>query len=285
MTVHRELALDYLRRHPDAAAAQLEHWPVEQSAAMLANAPAGIAGLVLRVMLPAYAIRCMRELSPTEVGGMVKELTGPRAALLLRGLDEQQRQAVLDQLPAFDAGAIRLSLNYPESTVGAWTDMHALSLRDDITVADAKRRILKWSGAVSDWIMLIDEHSHLAGWVSLADILRAADDEKIVNLSHDPPEPIRARAALDTVRDHPDWIDHLDRPVINRHAEMIGSLNGKVLRETLDSLRNSPPEAPESIGELGGFQDLFITAIDATWRVWWQLMASDHPATKNGERQ
>lgn len=285
MTARKELAVDYLRRHPELAAAQLEQWPVEQSAAILGAVPARIAGPVFQFLLPPYASRCIDLLPTTTITAIVHQLPKVRAALLLRGIDEGRREAVLEHLPALAAGAIRLSLNYPQSSVGAWTDSRTLTLRDSFTVAEAKRRVLNWSGFVSDRIFLTDEHNQLAGWVSLTDVLQSPDRSRITEFNHGIAQPIRARAELEDVRDHPDWIDHLDRPVINRRKEIVGSLTSKTFREAMVLSRDSQAGSAASSVTSSEFADLFLAAANATWQVLWQLLLSTRIRIEGGDRK
>lgn len=285
MTAREELAVDYLRRHPDLAAAQLEQWPIEQSAAILGAAPARISGPVVQVMLPAYASRCIDLLSTDRIAAIIHQLPNSRAALLLRAIDAGRREEALDQLPALEAGAIRLALDYPQSSVGAWTDARTLTLRDSFTVAEAKQRVLKWTGFVSDRIFLIDAGNQLTGWVSLTDILQSPDSASIREFSRGTAQTLRARSDLEDVRDHPDWIDHLDRPVVNRRKEFVGSLTSKNYREAMAHSTDAHAGTVESSLTSSDFADLFLTAASATWRILWQLLLSARIRTEVGDRK
>jgi predicted transcriptional regulator len=79
---------------------------------------------------------------------------------------------------------------------------------------------------------VLDERRHLAGVVDLCDLLGERDRSKIQRVLHPAPVVLNARAALQTVTNHPAWLTHDNLPVVNREGLFQGVLSrSKVITE------------------------------------------------------
>jgi magnesium transporter len=236
-----DLAVEFVRRQPRAAARALEQQPPSVVAAFLASVPAATACDLVSRMLPRDAVRIVALLDPENAAAVIRGLEPGNGAAILRHLPETARTRVLGRLPTRIAVTCRLLLRYSEGTVGAWMNPRALTLPDDITVEEALARLRREDTTEAGSIHVLNRAGNLRGVAEILDLLRADDAMRIAVLMRAPQDAVRGRATLDAVIDHPAWSEGDDLPVTDGAGKFIGAL-GHV--EFSRAMRMSTPETP-----------------------------------------
>jgi Mg/Co/Ni transporter MgtE len=214
-------------------------------------------------MAPGSASRCLLQLPAATASEILSRTNFLAAVAALRLMDRAQQQGLLAQLPRPLAARLRLRLRFSETVIGAFVDEDVLSLSPEHRVADALRYYRHSGRHTGQSIAVLDQDRHLVGVVELAEILAATDRRLIQNLMQPPRWVLNARAALQTVVDHPAWLTHDNLPVVNRNGVFIG-----VLRRTrvMDAGQNLLADAGER-GELAttraALADIFWMAVGA----------------------
>ena len=173
MASSEELSYAFLEAHPVDAARVLERLAPESAAALLQSAPLRLASPVLRQMLPLAGARCLEQLDDSETIGLLRGVGAQAGVALLRHFGAERRAQMLAQLPTALTIAYELLLGYPEGTVGAWMDPHALALPADMNSGDSLERVRQAKDAPVTDPYVIDRNQRLMGYVELADLLRA----------------------------------------------------------------------------------------------------------------
>ena len=241
MTETLDLAVEFVRRQPRAAARALEQQTPSVVAAFLANAPETTACDLVSRMLPRDAVRIVTLLAPENAAALVRGLEPGMGAAILRHLPEAARTRVLGRLPTRVAVTCRLLLRYSEGTVGAWMNPRAMTLPDDATVEEALARLRREETTEAGSIHVLDRAGYLRGVVEILDLLRADDATRIALLTRAPQDAVRGRVMLDAVIDHPAWSDGDDLPVTDSAGKFIGALGYVQFRK---AMRFSAPETP-----------------------------------------
>lgn len=217
------LSLAYLEAHPRDAARVLERLTPTAAADLLASVPLRLAAPVIRQMLPLFAARALDRLGDDRAAGLLRAV-GPQAGVaVLRQMPRTRADALVGQLPAPLAVAFRLLLGYPENTVGAWTDPHALALTEDIRSRQAVDH-LRSAGHEQDALYVVDGEQRLVGVVSLVNLLRAAADTPLRRLMQPPPITVPAQSLIRALDDHPGWASARALPVVERGERFAGVL-------------------------------------------------------------
>jgi len=232
-----DLALAFLQTHAPSAAEILEQQPVEEVAAFLHDVPHAYAAPVLEQMLPQYTARLCRHIEPSIAAGFLSLMDISMATVVLRHMNEDVREALLDHLPEKTLIACKLLLNYAEDQVGAWMNVHIASLPDNITVSSALQRLAAEKDVEeSDAIYVVDREGTLQGLIFISRLLRNAPDTPITALMQKNPDVISGRTSLMSALNHIGWTSVDMLPVINRNHRLVGAIRHVDLRKGIEQV-------------------------------------------------
>ena len=189
MSSPAEVAIEALNRrflldHPWRAAQQIEAMPPAEAARALAGQPAAVLVPVVTRLTPNVAAAFARKLPP----GLLRALLGemlPNDALRLVGLlEDEEREAVLDELDPAVGGEIRRLMAYPEDSAGRLMDTRVVHFRGNATAAETLAQLRATRSRTTRSLFLVDDDNRLAGKVAIQDIAVAAPDTRLETLLH-----------------------------------------------------------------------------------------------------
>jgi len=242
-----ELTLAYLQQRPESAARALEGLLAADAAEVLQRAPARIAAPVVGVMSSVRAAQCAAELPAETAAALCAALSWPDAAALLRRLDGEARERVLEELPERTARRFRRSLDYPDDVVGAWIEFEVPAILDDRTVTDAVRLLEQSPAYAGSHLLLTDTTQRYRGMIALAALLASAATSTLATLAQDGAQPVRDAASLASVAEHPGWEAATVLPVVNHRGELLGGLTRQTLRKALKQAAPASRDAGASL--------------------------------------
>lgn len=228
MSEPQSLSLAFLEAHPADAARVLERLAPNIAADLLDTLPQRLAAPVLRQMLPLFSARILGRLADDSAAGLLRAI-GPQAGVaLLRQLPTARADALLGLLPAGHAVAFRLLLGYPENTVGAWADPHALALTPQVSAGEAVER-LRDTEHEHDALYVVDDDQRLLGVVALVELLRVTPEVPLRRLMATPRVTVPAQSLIGAMRDHSGWTRDRALPVVERGERFAGVLRQSAL--------------------------------------------------------
>lgn len=242
-----ELALAYLRERPESAARTLEELASEDAAGILLSAPARIAAPVLAAMTTHYAARCMAQMPADAAAARCEELSWSDAAGVLRAMEVTARDALLAELPERKARRFRRSLEYGESTIGAWLELDTAAMLEDRSVAEALRLLTDVTNYPESHLLLTDANQRYVGAVSLGNLLSSSLAAPLETLAAKDLHALRDTASLDSAVAARDWERSTILPVVNHRGELLGGLTRRTLRRALQSTTERSHEGPSSL--------------------------------------
>ena len=217
------LSLAFLEAHPVDAARVLERLAPSVAADLLESIPQRLAAPVARQMLPLFSARAMDRLADDSAAGLLRAM-GPQAGVaMLRQMPTARADALLALLPAGHAVTFRLLLGYPENTVGAWADPHALALTPNVNAGYAIER-LRETEHEHDALYVVDHDQRLLGVVALVELLRVAPDTALRRIMRPPSVTVPAQSLIGAMRDHPGWASDRALAVVERGERFAGVL-------------------------------------------------------------
>jgi magnesium transporter len=274
MNSSEQLALTYLRKRPAAAARVLESLAPEETAGILSEVSAQVAGEVLTAMQKYYTERCLALLGAGFIVNIAHHLASQRAASLLRVIPGSRQEEILNQLSTLHARAIRFQLSFAPNLIGAWIKMDSVTLDPDLRVADAIQRIRQVDRMDAHRLFLVDGTHQLKGAVTMSRLLQASDDQSLRDIAALSLQVLRARTSLSAAVQHSDWRQYTEMPVVMRGKEFIGVITYQVLSDTLSELRHAQNRLdnnePQSIN---GLADVFRSGVYGAWQTWMDLLS------------
>lgn len=230
MSADERLAVDFLARHPDDAARVVERADPADAAALLASLPPEVSAGIFAVLGPTPAGACIAALPDDAFAGIVSALPLAAAATAMRRLDAARREPVLASISADRAGQLRRLLAYPEHSAGALADPLVLALAEDITVAEAQRRLRGSSLHLYYYVYILSRDGRLVGALNVAELMAAQTKATLASVMRRDVVRVDAHTSFATIGALPAWRDFDALPVVDTEGQFIGAIRHKTVR-------------------------------------------------------
>ncbi len=254
----------FLQGHPQEAARVLQGAPPEQAAGLLAQVPARIGAGVIAAMLPGLAARLLAEMDDDRVLELLGALDTLSIVGLLRPLPEARRKRLLSGLPTGAALASSMLLGYAEDSLGACCDPDVVALGARLPAAGALDALREGSTSAQQVFVTAAER-RLAGWVSLAKLLRAPAGASLESLCEPCPGLLAAHAPLSAGLDHPGWKRASMLPVVEPGQRLVGVLRRETLEQAVARRQSAGRPPAEHLPSLlaRGYWDALSAVVEA----------------------
>jgi magnesium transporter len=136
----------------------------------------------------------LEELKPETVVEGVRDLDSDDAVLILEGLNEAEKTAILDRLPAIERVALQRSLDYPENTAGRRMQTEFIAVPPFWTVGQTIDDLRESEDFPETFyeIFVVDPGYHLIGTVPLDTLLRSKRPVTIEEIMSREPDVVHA---------------------------------------------------------------------------------------------
>ena len=225
------------------AADTLERLPEHEAIEVLGEMEFEAAAEALAHMVPSLAAGVVEEIvedRPEIAARLIEEMAPDDATDLLQELAATPRERVLAAMTPQTLGRLRDLLRFPEDSAGGLMTTDYLSVRAEMTVAEAVEAIrrVEIDEDTTD-AYVVDRRGHLEGTVSLRKLLLAGPEERIGDLADRrvdavPPELDREAVARSFER-----YDHLVLPVVDEHRRLLGIVT---VDDVIDTIRAETTE-------------------------------------------
>lgn len=230
MNGDERLALAFLAGHPEEAARLMDRADGADAASVLAGAPPAVSARVFAAMGPTPAAACAAALPDDALAEIVAQLELPAAAAALRRIDASRREPVVARLDAERAARLRRMLSYPANTAGSLADPLVLALADDITVADAQRRLRGSSLHLFYYVYILTRDGALVGALNVAELMAARPKAALASVMQRDVVRLDAFTDIATIGALPAWRDFDALPVVDSNGHLVGAIRHKVVR-------------------------------------------------------
>ena len=251
MSHTKDLTVAFLRAHPAEGARVLERLDTAEISALWSALPGRVAAPVVARLSPRLAARSVETLADEKLVRLLRRLTTPSVAALLRYLPEVRRAQVIDELPAATGVACRVLLRYPEDSVGALANTDVLTALPGDSVRDVLTRLKTLRDDVGDFLYIVDDERRLRACVRPASLLHVAGTMSIGAVDSVNVPALPAQAAPHSIRDHAGWTRFSTLPVVDRQGRLVGDLRQGALVHVLEQ----PPRVfpAHEVGTLTAF--------------------------------
>ena len=230
-------------------------------------------------------------LLPKELAAEVfVELESDSQEMLISGFSNTELKEVLDELYLDDAVDIveempasvvirildkatpemRKSINeilkYPEDSTGSIMNMEFLSLKKDMTVEDAFKRIRRIGGELEtiNILYVTDPTRHLLGVLSVRDLLLAEEDDLIQDIMDPNVVSVNTMDDKEDVAQALSKYDFLAMPVVDKEQRLVGIVT---VDDAMDVIEEETTEDFEKMAAMLPSDKPYLKAgIFATWR-------------------
>lgn len=274
------IAQQFVEAFPQDAARVLEGASAAPASGFIDAVPDSQSVRILSSMLPYHAAKCVSQLSPPAAARYLSVLQPRIIANILRYMTTTERTQILGRLPRRISSQVSIILNYSLSMVGSWLEPTVLVLPDHCSVGDAKARLRNEDYADFHRVYVVDDEEMLVGFVRLARLIRAQDDQPLKDIIERPAYSLQAGTSLDAAIGDPGWqqCDYL--PVLDRRRRFLGVLRYAALRAAL--ARSLPADEDQDVS--GTFLDLAETCYLSLAEIMNTSLATESSDTQTSER-
>ena len=262
MKVDNPLTREFLLYYPLEAARVLEQVSIKHVVAFFNELPPEKVTPVMNHMLPEMAAACLEEMTTSSAAKLVTELPVSSAARIYRLLSSTKQKELSGFLADKTRGQIRRHLEYPPESAGNLLDPEVIRLPENVTVAEAMRRIKHLDHAISCEIYIIDDAHHLTGIIDLGKLLTSNHDARLRDIMSRKTQPLSTHASAKTLLAHPGWSSRRRLPVVERDNTLAGVLDYSRLREAVGETEMTVTRDPlENLLSLAGLYWLSVAQL------------------------
>ena len=172
----------FFAHHPAASIGPLEQMNTTDQVEVFACQPVEAMLPVWERLSPDIGHKLLTALPATVVTDTMRKLDPVRLARVLAGLDEDERERLLESVGDRTAKEVREALRYPPDRAGALMDSRARLFRESSTVAEVLARLREDRRPGRIGFFVVDSDNRLVGRVDMQDLALAEPGEIVGDL-------------------------------------------------------------------------------------------------------
>lgn len=229
--IDRRLEHEYVSRHPGASTGALELLETPELVEIFTRQPVAAMLPVWEHLSPDVGKRLLAALPESIVAQTLRGLEPAPLARLLAGLDETERDRLLELVAERTATEVRSVLRYPPDCAGALMDPGARLIRRDSAVADVLSRLRRDRRPGRVGFFVVDAGNRLVGWVDMQDLALAEPDETVGGLVHDVRAFVNPMTTREEVAETMDLHRLSDLAVVDLDGRLVGVVRYAAMAE------------------------------------------------------
>lgn len=232
-------------QHPPDLAELLSNLPVEDQLRPFQLIATPLAAATLSEIGTASLLNILEDLGDHTIAELVEHMEPDDATDLLGELSDERRDAVMELMTAGATETVEELLSHEEDTGGGLMTSRLVTLREDMTVADAMDYLREWASEDEVfYLYTVDENQHLIGTVPLRRLLLARNETLIRTLTA--PDPMTVLPEMDQEEIAQIFTEYnlMALPVVDEDGVLIGQITVDDIVEVIQD------EATEDIYEM-----------------------------------
>jgi Mg/Co/Ni transporter MgtE len=231
VTAEERVARAFMAEHPEDAALVLELAEPRTAADLPATLEPEVAAEVYRMLGPTPAAASAAAMPNEVLAAIIDELPLDIAALAMRRIATDRRDAVIACLRQERQEPMRRMMSYPEHTAGALADPLVQAIPEGITAAEAQDRLRGSPLHLFSDLYVVARDGRLVGAVPMADLMSAPPSISIADLMTRDVLRLDAFTDIATVAAHPAWREADTMPVVDLGGRLVGGIRHIAIRQ------------------------------------------------------
>ena len=263
---YAELRDLFLPMEPADIALLLEEGKQEQMPLLYRLLPKETAAEVFVELEPESQEMLINGFSNTELTEVLDELYLDDAVDIVEEMPASVVIRILDKATPEMRKSINEILKYPEDSAGSIMNMEFLSLKKDMTVEDAFKRIRRIGGELEtiNILYVTDPTRHLLGVLSVRDLLLAEEDDLIQDIMDPNVVSVNTMDDKEDVAQALSKYDFLAMPVVDKEQRLVGIVT---VDDAMDVIEEETTEDFEKMAAMLPSDKPYLkSGIFATWR-------------------
>ena len=255
-----QIILDqFVNNHPLKAVNVLKEFKHEEMVAFLEAEPLNTTVRIMSAMSSYKAAKCLKKMSRELALTILENMDLRMKITILRQCDERFRNQLLDAMAPLQSAILRQKLAFTTKTAGFLMNPFMLSLKNKLTVEESIIIAKNEKEHISSSILVVDSNGRPEGILKLHDLLFAESSTPIATLMKIEFPKFYADETIESIKNHPGWLDYQSIPVIDRSGILIGTLDFRSLSENKLNKREQNKNIVETSNALGELYRIGLT--------------------------
>ncbi|MDX1518488.1 MAG: CBS domain-containing protein [Gammaproteobacteria bacterium] len=247
----------FITNHPRDSARTLENFDPAVLAEYLDEIPARDLANVFRHMNPSATSACLASMQPEKSAAIIENFSIERASYLLRRMSITDRFRTIRKLSPIVSNMIKIVMRYPAGTVGQIMNPNVFAVYKNRSVSEVIESLKTSYDKVRSKVYIVDDRQQLVGMVFVRDLLVSDPELPVEKIMREPESTLSARASLESIKDHPQWKDRDNLPVVDQSSKFIGILKRGVLQDALGRKQETEQQDEGIIGAALDVAEMF----------------------------
>ncbi len=255
------LVEQFIKERPGQTARVLEDLNDEELTAFIEEISFEYALELISLMNIYKSAKCLKIMKPALAIELLEKNDIHKTESLLRQLDKDLRNKLLDSVSPKLSAVLRPKLEYPDHSVGALMVPPDFLLEKDRMVKDVIKILKREKRPISSEVCVVDKNGVLAGMIRLQDLFRANESSEISAIMIVEIPKFFADLPFASIKNHSGWYDYRSIPVVDGADKLIGVLNFAATRKSkIEPGRERTKQELEAGDALGELYRIGLTA-------------------------
>ena len=252
MGANNPLSLQFLTRYPADAARVLEQLSPQDVAALFEETPSSIAVVVLTAMLPNFSAACLSAMDAEYAANLMDSMPVTNASRIFNLIGQDKQKELSKELTSKTRKRIQRILSYRTLSAGDLMNPNVDMLLDNLTVADAVRRIERHRQSVKCEIYVVDNTHRFQGVVDLGKLLTSRQQVRLRDIMSRSLRTVSVHASSESLLASSAWAGRQRLPVVEGDNTLVGIIDYERVKETVDKDYNVNRDPMENLLSLAG---------------------------------
>ncbi len=252
------IARSYFEQDPIAATRALEAMSDEDVISVLRSLPLAVSIEAFWHMNAARAATLLTSVSPILFGEIVSRMHPRQVAAVFFSLPQEMRPKLLEGLSDKSRAQVKEYLTFPLNSAGRIMSTEFISLRGDLKVKEAVRKIRQMSKkkVPSSYIYVVDDSNHLIGVINMRDMMLASGNQLLSEVMHKEVFSVNSFMDGEEVANQMSDRRFFAVPVVDAENRLLGIVHSQTL---LEHVQEGAAEDIQKMFGAGGDETPFST--------------------------
>lgn len=228
----QQLLEHYIDKHTQDALSFIEVLQIEEIIGLLESISTESAAVLLSQMDRFKAAGCLEKTKKEFAVKILEHLSLPNSEILLRLINSDYCNTLLDNLPDKISQNLRRIVSYPKNTVGAYLNPIVFAVSEELTIKQTLKRIKIEKPELQSYLYVIDRGQALVGCIELEKLITTNSKVYIRSIMNSSAPKVIATSTISSIADGESWIGTFSElAVVDVNGVFLGIISKDILTQ------------------------------------------------------
>ncbi len=258
-----KLLENFVINHTREAVGLVEKSTEDEIIRLAVQLPAHITSRLFSLMDVFQSGHLLKKLDVETASKIMNALPVNIAAAILRPMDQESRERLLQTTDSDKIMEMRSALSFPKDTIGAYIDPAIFTLNHHLMASEALERVKTCTQSLGNYVPVLDNERILKGYLSMQDLIATSDSRtRVAAIMKPPPPSLLADTRIsENLLEGRSWPDSSQIPVVDSQGQFLGAINSALILEIKTTGKSSLRQAWKASGALAELYQIGLTSL------------------------